>query len=132
MTLSYLSLFLICPHLHTHPSPNLPSFLPPSPLLPPPSLPPPSSLLPPSFLRPPYPSFFILLFPFLSLSQKFDHHCPWVDNCIGRRNYKYFFYFIVSLNILILSGFAWGVLSIWLYRKDLIKVIVEYPPNLLL
>ena len=32
--------------------------------------------------------------------ERLDHHCPWIGNCAGKRNYIFFFIFLVLLNIL--------------------------------
>lgn len=41
----------------------------------------------------------------------YDHHCPWINNCVGCGNLKYF---------------IWFLLGLWLAMVDLIAMIVMH------
>jgi predicted amidophosphoribosyltransferase len=34
--------------------------------------------------------------------EKIDHHCPWIGVCIGKRNYRFFLAYLITLETVML------------------------------
>ncbi|KAI8337193.1 DHHC palmitoyltransferase-domain-containing protein [Chlamydoabsidia padenii] len=49
---------------------------------------------------------------------KMDHHCPWINGCVGHRNYKFFFLFVSYTGLYGLWGLCSGIPLVVIAMRD--------------
>lgn len=68
-----------------------------------------------------------------------DHHCIWLNNCVGRQNYRYFFLFLISvfsiclyICILSISHLVWVYSERTEFGESFLDVLRQIPVSMAL
>lgn len=67
--------------------------------------------------------------------ERYDHHCPWINNCVGVKNHGYFILFLSTLVFNILSIFVCTIVELphlhqtFEVNKDFINVFPKSYPK---
>lgn len=58
--------------------------------------------------------------------EKFDHHCVYINNCLGHRNHKYFMLFLLAIFLYILTSTTTSLASFITHGGERGEVIFTF------
>ena len=64
--------------------------------------------------------------------ERFDHHCPWLNNCIGVKNHNYFYLYVLTQECVIVFAFVQAIVSIisFINNEDISETGTPFVPHL--